>query len=76
MPGGRNSGAVYSMYPCKVGLQVIRYQHPSLITYPFPCFFVQGLTKSVGPKQILDFVTPWKNLKYCIYLTCLISNLI
>ena len=24
MPGGRNSGAVYNMYPCKVGLQVIR----------------------------------------------------
>ena len=22
MPGGRNSGAVYNMYPCKVGAQV------------------------------------------------------
>ena len=22
MPGGRNSGAVYNMYPCKVGPQV------------------------------------------------------
>ena len=33
MPGGRNSGAVYNMYPCKVGSQVIRTRATSCLQY-------------------------------------------
>merc|ERR1719232_1368862 len=57
MPGGRNSGAVYNMYPCKVGLQHKYKKHKKNPNPKSPLMkpqlgYLSGLEKMDSPKSV------------------------
>merc|ERR1719422_943781 len=60
MPGGRNSGAVYSMYPCKVGLQHKYKKHkknpnpksPMMKQQVLANSYLTGMEKMDSPKSV------------------------
>merc|ERR1719422_2547716 len=57
MPGGRNSGAVYNMYPCKVGLQHKYKKHKKNPNSKSPMMkqqvsYLPGMEKLDSPKSV------------------------